>query len=286
MKDRKWLFYSIITTLFWGVWGAFSEMPAKAGFPATLVYCVWALTMIPCSIYALKVINWKLEHDKRSIILGTIVGLTGAGGQLILFQALRLGPAYLIFPLISLYPIITIVLSVAFLKERTTKKSAFAIGLSLIAIFLLSYSPSDSTTVQGSLWLIIAFIVFLAWGVQAFVMKFSNNTMKAESIFFYMTVTAVALIPVAIMMTDFSTPINWGFQGPYLAALVQVLNAIGALTLVYAVRYGKAIIVVPMTSLAPVITIILSLIIYSVFPSTILIAGMVVATIAIYLLAE
>ncbi|NIT59592.1 MAG: EamA family transporter, partial [Aliifodinibius sp.] len=48
-------------------------------------------------------------------------------------------------------------------------------------------------------------------------MKFANETMSAESIFFYMALTGVLLSPIAIMMTDFSQDINWGFKGPYLA---------------------------------------------------------------------
>src|ERR1039457_5702410 len=46
------------------------------------------------------------------------------------------------------------------------------------------------------------------------------------------------------------------------------------------VRYGKAIIVVPMTSLAPVLTIVLSLAMYQVIPNAVLVAGMVLACIA------
>jgi len=94
MKARPWLIYALITTVFWGIWGALIEIPEKAGFPATLGYSVWALTMILPSLVALKIINWKLEFDKKSVFLGTVIGLTGAGGQLILFQALRTGPAY------------------------------------------------------------------------------------------------------------------------------------------------------------------------------------------------
>lgn len=286
MNGKRWLLYAIITTLTWGVWGAFIEIPEKAGFPATLGYVVWAISMIPCALIALKIIDWKLEYNKRAVILGSLVGLLGAGGQLVLFQALRLGPAYLIFPIISLYPVITIFLSITFLKERAGTKAWIAIVIALVAIFLLSYSPSSSSVTSGYLWLFLAFFVFFAWGVQAYVMKFSNETMKAESIFFYMMITGVALIPWAIYMTDFTKPINWGFKGPFLALMIQVLNSIGALTLVYAVRYGKAIVVVPMTSLAPVITILISLIIYSVVPSNVLIAGMVMASVAIYMLAE
>ena len=109
MKVRPWLIYAIVTTVFWGIWGALIELPQKAGFPATLGYVVWALTMIPPALVALKIINWKLEFDKKSILLGCLIGFTGAGGQLVLFQALRTGPAYLVFPFISLSPVITII---------------------------------------------------------------------------------------------------------------------------------------------------------------------------------
>jgi uncharacterized membrane protein len=67
--------------------------------------------------------------------------------------------------------------------------------------------------------------------------------------------------------------------------MIQILNAIGALTLVYALRYGKAIIVVPMTGLAPLITIVISLIIYSVVPGLVLTIGLILALVAIFILS-
>lgn len=286
MRLNSWLIFAIITTVFWGVWGAFIEIPEKNGFPATLGYSVWALTMIPCAIAGLMIIKWRLDYDKQSIFYGSIVGLTGAGGQIILFQALREGPAYIIFPVISLSPVITIFLSIFFLKETTTQKHWIGIILAVIAIIFLSYSPPDGTVTKNYIWLLLAILVFILWGVQAYVMKLANNIMKAESIFFYMMLTSLLLIPVAIWMTDFSKPVNWGFKGPYLAAMIQVLNAIGALTLVYAFRNGKAIIVAPVTAMAPVITIIISLLIYGVFPHTIIITGLCLAVLAIYLMAK
>jgi drug/metabolite transporter (DMT)-like permease len=286
MKIRPWLFYAIITTTFWGVWGALIEIPEKAGFPATLGYCVWALTMIPPALIALGLVKWKLEFDGRSVLLGSIIGFLGAGGQLILFIALKTGPAYLVFPFISLSPVITIILSYIFLKERASKRGWFGIALALLAIPLLSYQDPGDTVSRGYIWIIFSLLVFLAWGLQAYVMKFANQTMKAESIFFYMMVTGLVLIPFAIWMTDFSQEINWSFSGPWLTAMIQVLNAIGALCLVFAFRYGKAMIVSPLTNAgAPVITIIISLIIYMVIPHPIIITGMIFALIATFLMA-
>jgi drug/metabolite transporter (DMT)-like permease len=110
--------------------------------------------------------------------------------------------------------------------------------------------------------------------------------MRAESIFFYMMISSILLAPIALFMTDFSEPINWGFRGFYLTVLIQLLNSVGALCLVYAFRYGKAIIVSPLTNaVAPMITMILSLIIYSVIPHVIIIIGMILAITSVFLLA-
>jgi drug/metabolite transporter (DMT)-like permease len=91
---------------------------------------------------------------------------------------------------------------------------------------------------------------------------------------------------VALLMTDFSQPINWGLTGPWLSAAIQILNAVGALCLVYAFRYGKAMVVSPMTNAgAPLMTAIIALVILGVVPSTVKIVGIVMALIAACLLA-
>lgn len=287
MKPKSGLAFALTTMIFWGVWGALIEIPEKAGFPATLGYIVWALTMIIPAIAALKIVNWKLETNRKAIIHGLLIGVFGSTGQLILFQALKTGPAYLVFPLISLSPLVTIFLSLWILKERASVKSWIGIIIALIAIPLLSYQTPDNGQKFGSLWILLSVLVFFLWGIQAYFMKMANIHMKAESIFFYMMISGIALIPVAFLMTDFTQKINWGIKGPYLAAIIQVLNAIGALFIVYAYRFGRAIIVSPLTNAgAPVITIILSLIIYGIFPQMVILIGMLLAVIAIFLLAD
>lgn len=284
--DKSWLSYALITTAFWGVWGALINYPQKEGFPETLIYIVWAITMIIPALFALKRIHWNLHRDKRSVFYGMIIGLTGAGGQLVLFTgAITHGPAYLIFPIISLSPVITILLSVIFLGEKASLKGWVGILTAIAAIPFLSYQ-SKSGSASGFLWLIFALLVFLAWGLQAYFMRFANKIMNAESIFFYMMISGLLFIPIALVMTNFSVPINWGIKGPYAAFMIQILNSIGALMLVYAFRYGKAIIVSPLTNAAaPVLTIIISLIIYKVFPHYIILIGMVLAIVSMIILS-
>jgi len=269
----------------WGVWGAFTGLPSEHGFPDTLTYVVWAITMIVPAIWAIRHADQKLQWDSRSVTLGLAIGLLGAGGQMLLFRAVTLGPTYLIFPIVSLSPVITILMSMVLLRERTGKFGAAGITLAVISLPLFDYSPEAVTHHYGS-WFVLALGVMLAWGLQAYFIKLANATMSAESIFVYMMLTGLLFIPVALALTDFSKPIALGLSGPWLAAAIQVLNAIGALLLVYAFRYGKAIVVSPLVNAgAPLLTAVISLAIAGSLPGPYKLAGVCLALTGALLLA-
>ncbi|MBL4632025.1 MAG: EamA family transporter, partial [Paraglaciecola sp.] len=177
--------------------------------------------------------------------------------------------------------------SFGLLKERTGKLGAVGILLALIALPLFEYS-ADGTgeNAEGVLWFALASLVMAAWGLQAYFMKFSNETMSAESIFFYMTITALALIPVAYGMTDFSQEINFSISVLSSTAAIQILNSIGALCLVYAFRFGKAIVVSPLTNAgAPLISTVLTIMVMGVMPTNVKIVGIALAILAAIILA-
>ncbi|OWQ87548.1 EamA family transporter [Roseateles aquatilis] len=283
--QRHWLTYALITTLFWGAWGALTGLSAERGFPDTLVYVVWALTMIPPALIVLARAGWRLQRDRRAVAQGLTVGLLGAGGQMLLFRAVESGPAYLIFPIVSLSPAVTIALSFGLLGERTGRLGVAGIVLALCALPLFDFQFGQQGQALG-LWFGLALIVMASWGLQAYFLKTANAAASAESIFFYMTVSALLCIPAALWMTDFSRPIPWGWDGPGLAAVIQVLNAIGALTLVHAFRHGKALVVSPLVNAgAPLLTALLSMALSGASPSGAKLVGVALALLAALLLA-
>lgn len=284
--NRTWLLFALLTTGLWGVWGALAGLSAERGFPDTLVYCVWSLTMIVPAFIVLARENFRLDRSGRAISYGLAIGLLGAGGQLVLFRALTTGPAYLIFPVISLSPVITIGLSFLLLRERTNWLGAFGIVLALLALPLFDFNPQAlQTSVRGD-WFNLALLVLAAWGLQAFFIKRANTLMSAESIFFYMMVSGLALAPIAWLMTDFSQPVNWGLDGPWLAGAIQALNAVGALMLVYAFRNGQAIVVSPLVNAAaPLLTALISMVLLAAAPGPYKLAGVALAALASLLLA-
>ena len=67
MKSKLWLTYALVTTLFWGIWGAFIGLPAENGFPRNVGLLVsGALTMIPPAFIAFE--THRLETAIRQQI--------------------------------------------------------------------------------------------------------------------------------------------------------------------------------------------------------------------------
>ena len=158
-NSRAWLWYAIATLLLWGFWGAFTGVSAQRGFPDTLVYCVWSLTMIPPALVALGRTGWRLDRDPGSIAYGLAIGLLGAGGQMLLFHTVTKGPAYLVFPVISLSPVVTIALSYLLLRERTTRLGGLGVVLARAALPLFDFQPQGLRDAGNSDWLPLSLVV-------------------------------------------------------------------------------------------------------------------------------
>jgi drug/metabolite transporter (DMT)-like permease len=275
-RTRSWIFYAALLVLFWGVWGAFSALPAtKYGYPDEMIYSIWALTMIIPAVFALR--GQRFDRRPQATIYGLLIGLTGAGGQLLLFQALTMGPAYLIFPIVSISPAITVVMAMVLLRERISPLAAVGLVAALAAIVLFSITSAASDGSTGP-WLPLAILICVAWGVQAYFMrKTATIGVNEATTFGWMAISGLALIPVALISLG-GIPTDFPWQAPVLTAATQLLNAVGALFLVMALTRGKATIVAPTTNaLAPALTIVISLIAYQTLPSLYGTAGIVLA---------
>lgn len=276
-NSRSWLFYIALLVLFWGVWGAFSALPSSLyAYPDEMIYIIWAFTMVvPCYVIVRK---GGFEFKPVTALYGMLIGLTGAGGQLILFKALTIGPAYLVFPVVSVSPAITVFLALVILRERVSRLGWLGVALALVSIVMLSIPDGSAGGLRLGAWLMLAILVCVCWGAQAFWMKCAANAGATDSTTFaYMTVSGLLLVPVAYWMMP-GNGFGFPWQAPALTAGTQLLNAVGALFLVMAMSRGKAVIVAPSANaLAPILTIALSLLLYRTLPSIFSAAGIVLA---------
>ena len=148
LPTARWIPYAGLLVLFWGVWGAFSGTPTtRYGYPDEMVYILWAFTMLIPAFFALR--GQTLDRRPVAAFYGLLVGLTGAGGQLLLFKALANGPAYLIFPIISVSPAVTVLMAVFILRERIRALATLGVVAALAAIVLFSVSGDSANISTG-----------------------------------------------------------------------------------------------------------------------------------------
>jgi drug/metabolite transporter (DMT)-like permease len=262
--------------VFSGVWGAFSGVPTvRYGYPAEMVYAVWAVAMILPTVIVMR--GGRVDRRPVAAGYGLAIGLTGAGGQLLLLRALSLGPAYLIFPIVALSPAVTVLLAVVLLRERLHPAATAGVVLTLVAAVLFGWTP-DRGPAAGGEWLPLVAVVAVSWGVQALLLRKASLVGIGDvTCYAYMTLSGLLLLPIALTMAGPSR-LGYPWQAPALAGGTQLLNAVAALFMVMTLSRGKASLVVPVTSaLSPVLTVVLSLVAYHRLPTTVASCGIALA---------
>ncbi len=79
------------------------------------------------------------EHRRIGIFWAFLTGILGGVGNLAFFQALvKGGNASVVAPVTALFPMVTVLLAIIFLKERLGRIQWIGLALAFVAIYLLS----------------------------------------------------------------------------------------------------------------------------------------------------
>lgn len=134
-----WLFYSLVTVVVWGAWGATSKV-ASNGIDANTNQVFFTLGLIPLLLFVLRSPRIRGGHQRRiGIAWAFFTGILGGVGNIAFFHALAIGgKASIVVPATALFPLVTVALAVTFLRERISTQQWFGLGLAFIAIYLLS----------------------------------------------------------------------------------------------------------------------------------------------------
>jgi transporter family protein len=94
---------------------------------------------LPVVLAVLIGIQFKLERSRKGILYGLAVGLLSAAGSMAFFGAFRAGGnASVIATITGLYPMITVILAVIFLRERLTRLQILGLGFATAAFIIFS----------------------------------------------------------------------------------------------------------------------------------------------------
>ncbi len=132
-----WLGFSLMALCLWGIWGVLSKI-ATLSLPSPAVYVLAILGHLIGVGYLLATGQLTIPWHPGGVAAALAAGLFMAFGLLSFFTALARGPATVVVPLTALYPLVTVVLAWAILRESLDVRHLAGICLALAAVWLLS----------------------------------------------------------------------------------------------------------------------------------------------------
>lgn len=132
-----WFRYALLAILCWGAWGALAKVASATMTPGQM-QALFTLGMVPVALLALWQMRGKLDTDRAGATYGVLNGVFSGLGLLAYNAALSRGQASIVGPVTALFPLVTVALAVAILRERINRVQGAGIVLALGAIYLLA----------------------------------------------------------------------------------------------------------------------------------------------------
>ncbi|MBL9169833.1 MAG: DMT family transporter [Verrucomicrobiales bacterium] len=248
-----WFLWTLLAVVCWGIWAILSKLLGDA-LSAEQSQALSTGGAIPVLI-ALS-LSKRLTHQGnrwRGIGWALSAGVLTCLGNTAYYGLLRDGAkAATAVPLTAMYPLITLLLAVGFLRERLNRVQQMGILLSLGAIYLFNV-PGEAGLISPALAAALAPIGL--WGVAGLLQKMSTNEVSGE---LSALVFLSAFVPIGIYLiwqhplTGASlTSRSW-----VLVTLVGLCFALGNFALLEAfARGGKASVIAPLAGLYPMISV-------------------------------
>lgn len=139
--DNRWLIYSLLVFVGWGVFSAIIKAAFNAPGAETYNFFVWnaigaLLVLLPYGLYGIAK-EGGLGRP-RDLAVALVPTLLFALGDLALFRAYETGPATIVSPLAVVYPLITLLYAAPVLKERISLVQWVAVMLLMAGIVAVS----------------------------------------------------------------------------------------------------------------------------------------------------
>jgi drug/metabolite transporter (DMT)-like permease len=255
----KWLIYCTAPMLIWAIWSLVSPI-ASSDLSGSMVQILSSAGLLPFAVLLLFSKNLrKTTSLRKGLALALTTGVTAGLGNVMLYDALGLnGPVSLVFPIISLAPLIPVLAAPFLFKEKIRGIQAFGIAVALAAIVLLNMTPSSAATTGSfslfSSWMLYTLLSLVIFGITFITQKGATYFISDELSTIAYTVGFI-LLDVVLVLSDHSLSWKIPAKAGWVSVFIGVLMGVGTLTLFAAYRYGKASIVTPFSQLYPIITV-------------------------------
>ena len=142
-----WVVYAGVAIVLWGVNGLFMKLGTNRVSARSMV--IWVTAGFVALLPFLWTTTTLSDLSTKMIIVGLIAGTVNGLGNWAVFACLEKGAkASVAIPLTALYPLCTVALATAFLKERPTALQWIGITLAVAGGAMLSYEPAPVTATK------------------------------------------------------------------------------------------------------------------------------------------
>ena len=142
-----WVVYAGVAIVLWGVNGLFMKLGTNRVSARSMV--IWVTAGFVALLPFLWTTTTLSDLSTKMIIVGLIAGTVNGLGNWAVFACLEKGAkASVAIPLTALYPLCTVALATAFLRERPTALQWIGITLAVAGGAMLSYEPAPVTATK------------------------------------------------------------------------------------------------------------------------------------------
>jgi bacterial/archaeal transporter family protein len=136
MKD--WLFFSLLALACWGLWAFFPKIAVSYLNPkSAFIYEVFGGLLVGLGVFAFLSVD--MHPDVRGVVPAMLTGVAGYLGLFFFLYAVQAGKVAPVASLTALYPVITLVLAMVFLKEKISPIQWMGMGLAVVSVVLIAH---------------------------------------------------------------------------------------------------------------------------------------------------
>jgi len=134
----KWFWWMMFCLACWGPYALLSKLGSNEISSYGMQF-LFTLGSIPVVLVVLARQGFKLERSRKGIIYGLVAGVLSAAGSIGFFAAFRSGGnASIITTATGMYPVVTVLVALVFLRERITWTQVLGLGFAIVAFFIFS----------------------------------------------------------------------------------------------------------------------------------------------------
>lgn len=240
-----WVAAALVTTLSFGMNNTIFKWSTGRGLSKVHIqFFFYLIAFLLTLIYGVS--TDSIQFSMLAIVLGGLIGVLNANGNIQMSRAFEKGPASLTSPLVGANAIFPILGAAVIFNEHISLLQWLGIVFILGSAIMIQYTPGSTRTEEYGPWLFRVILAILSFGTLGILMK-TTSFLHISSLNTLICMYGGGSIYLGI--TSIREKENWQRSEANIGSLVGLVSVIGYSCYFYALQVGTASIIFPIVSL-------------------------------------